>query len=193
MPVKVSQTVADQLEAIRASGETSMLDRNRVLVIANREEFYELVGWIDEVGKDGYRQAVFDGIEVDPEGGSARRPTIHNSVNDLVGFDFVYSLEQAVGEGMLVKAFEDRWDQLSDGKPIVATPHLVRELSETALMEIWNAFVEWRREVLPALPGEDHMFSTTMKGKTVWVIEDAVAFTMLAPDDYSGTRQGEDR
>ena len=188
MPVKVSQTVADQLEAIRNSGETSMLDRTRVLVIANREEFYELVGWIDEVGKHGYTRAIVEGIEVEPEGGSARRPTVRTTVNDLVGFDFVYSLDQAVEEGALVKLFEDRWDQLSGGKPIVATPRLAGELSDAALMEIWNTFVDWRREVLPTLPGEDHLFRTTIKGKTVWVIEDAVAFTMLSPDDYQGAR-----
>lgn len=106
-----------------------------------------------------------------------------DDVNDL-GFDFIYPLDQAVEDGLVVKLFEHRWEQLSGGKPIVATAHLAGKVSEAALIEVWNEFVAWRREVLPTLPVEDQQFETTINDERVWVIEDAAAFTMLYPEDY---------
>jgi hypothetical protein len=95
-----------------------------------------------------------------------------------------YPLEQAVADGVLVEIFKDRWGQLSGGKPIVATAHLFNEVSLAGLLEIWNAYVNWREHVEPKLPEEEWMFRTTMNGETVWAIEDGVAFTLLYPDDY---------
>jgi hypothetical protein len=37
---------------------------------------------------------------------------------------------------------------------------------------------------MPTLPEADRLFHTTMNGKKVWVIEDAVAFTFMFPEDY---------
>ena len=36
----------------------------------------------------------------------------------------------------------------------------------------------------PTLPEEERQFSTKMNEMTVWVIEDAVAFTLMYPEDY---------
>lgn len=44
----MDKTIKEQLEAIRRSGETNMLDMNQVQQIANREGFYELVIFIEE-------------------------------------------------------------------------------------------------------------------------------------------------
>ena len=33
----------------------------------------------------------------------------------------VYSLERAIADGVLVEVFKNRWSELSQGKPIVAT------------------------------------------------------------------------
>ncbi len=54
----------------------------------------------------------------------------------------VYSLQQAIADGVLVEIFKHRWGQLSGGKPIVATSHLFGELNLASLLEIWNAFVD---------------------------------------------------
>jgi hypothetical protein len=51
-------------------------------------------------------------------------------------------------------------------------------------MEIWNEFVQWQKHVMSTLPEADRLFHTTMNGETVWVIEDAAAFTLLYPEDY---------
>jgi hypothetical protein len=52
------------------------------------------------------------------------------------------------------------------------------------MLEIWNAYVHWRKHVEPFLPEEERLFHTSMNGKTVWVIEDGEAFTLMYPEDY---------
>ena len=96
----------------------------------------------------------------------------------------VYSLEQAIADGVLVQVFKNRWDELSQGKPIVATAHLFSQVSLAGLLEIWNEYVNWRTNVMPKLPEADQLFSTTMNGDKVWLLEDGAAFTMLYPEDY---------
>ena len=97
-----------------------------------------------------------------------------------------YALKQAITDGVLVEIFKNRWDELSGGKPIVATAHLFGAVSLAGLREIWNAFVSWRDNVMPTLPEEDRLFSTTMNSDTVWVIEDDVAYTLIIRTDLSG-------
>ncbi len=96
----------------------------------------------------------------------------------------VYTLQQAIDEGVLVEVFKNRWQQLTHGKPIVATSHLFGEVSLAALLEIWNEFVEWNIHFKNTLPEEEQLFKTTMNEQTVWVLEDGQAFTLLYPEDY---------
>ena len=95
-----------------------------------------------------------------------------------------YTLEQAIADGVLGEIFKNRWNELSNGKPIVATDHLFLSVSQAALLEIWNEFVIWRTNVMPTLPEAERMFVTSMNDKDVWVLEDDNAFTMLYPEDY---------
>jgi hypothetical protein len=83
-----------------------------------------------------------------------------------------YPLEQAIEDGVLVAIFKNRWQELSGGKPIVATAHLFNDISLAGLLEIWNEFVQWQKHVMPTLPEAERLFHTTMNGKKVWVIED---------------------
>jgi Family of unknown function (DUF6573) len=96
----------------------------------------------------------------------------------------VYSLEQAIEDGVLVEVFKNRWDELSQGKPFVATAHLFGQVSLAGLLEIWNEYVVWRTNVMPTLPEEEQLFVTTMNGDKIWLLEDGAAFTMLYPEDY---------
>jgi hypothetical protein len=89
-----------------------------------------------------------------------------------------------IADVLQVEVFKNRWHELSGGKPIVATSHLFNEISLAGLMEMWNEFVQWQKRVMPTLPEADRLFHTTMNGKTVWVIEDGVAFTLMYPEDY---------
>ncbi len=102
--------------------------------------------------------------------------------NDTVIFE--YTLQQAIEDGELVEVCKNRWQQLSSGKPIVATSHLFQSVSLAALQEIWSAYVEWRTNIKDTLPEEEQMFVTTMNGLKIWLIEDAQAFTMMYPEDY---------
>jgi len=95
-----------------------------------------------------------------------------------------YSLEQAIEDGVLVEVFKERWQQLSNGKPIVATSHVFGDVSLAALQEIWNEYVDWRTNVMPMLPEEDRLFVTQMNSQKVWVLEDAQAITILYPAEY---------
>lgn len=96
----------------------------------------------------------------------------------------IYTWQQAVEDGSLVKIFESRWPSLSQGKPILATIALSSAVSLAALREIWNEYVEWREQVMPTLKEEDRLFSTSMNGETVWVIDDGTVCTLLYPSDY---------
>jgi hypothetical protein len=95
-----------------------------------------------------------------------------------------YTLDQAIEDGVLVEIFTNRWQELSGGKPIIATAHIFNKVSLAGLMEIWNAFVQWQKSVMPTLPEADRLFHTTMNEETVWVIEDGAAFTLMYPEDY---------
>lgn len=95
-----------------------------------------------------------------------------------------YTIQQAIEDGVLVEVFKNRWNELTNGKPLVATSHLFGEVSLAALLEIWNAYVHWRKNVMPTLPEEEQMFVTEMNGNKVWLMEDGQAFTMMYPEDY---------
>ena len=98
-----------------------------------------------------------------------------------------YSLEQAIKDGVLVEVFKNRWEQLSGGKPIVATSHLFSEVSLAGLMEIWNESVAWRSKPKVYHQDEyddDTTFVTQMNSNDIWLIEDGAAFTMMYPEDY---------
>ena len=97
---------------------------------------------------------------------------------------FAYTLQQAIEDGVLIEIFKNRWQELSGGKPIIATEHLFNSVSLAALQEIWNEYVIWREKTMQTLPEEDRMFVTSMNGKKVWLIEDGQAFTMMYPEDY---------
>jgi hypothetical protein len=97
---------------------------------------------------------------------------------------YAYTLDQAIEDGVLVEVFKKAWHKLTNGKPVVATSHIYDEISLAGLMEIWNEFVAWRKRIMPTLPEEEQLFKTSMNDKTVWVLEDGQAVTILYPEDY---------
>ena len=69
----------------------------------------------------------------------------------------VYTLDQAVEDGVLVEIFKGRWPEFSGGKPIVGTADIFGDVSLAGLMEIWNEFVGWKKKVEPTLKEEDRL------------------------------------
>src|SRR5688572_14294446 len=95
-----------------------------------------------------------------------------------------YGLQQAIDDGVLHMLWPNRWWKLTSGKPLIVTAAVKADVSNAALIDIWNAYVTWRREVEPTLAEEDKLFSTEVNGNKVWLIEDGQAFTVLYPSDY---------
>jgi Mg/Co/Ni transporter MgtE len=63
--VPVSPDVFEGIEAVRQSGITNMLDRERVAELAEAMGFDEAARWVRE-HRDLYARAVFHGFEVTP-------------------------------------------------------------------------------------------------------------------------------
>jgi hypothetical protein len=102
-------------------------------------------------------------------------------VDDVI---YEYSLDQSIEDGVLVEVFKNMWDVLSHGKPIVVTRRIYEDANEHLLFGVVNQFDRWKRDVLPTLPEEERLFTSTIHDKKVWVIEDAQAITILYPGDY---------
>ena len=56
----MTETIKQQIMAVRDSGETNMLDTRMVQYIANRERFYELVIYIED-HREEYAHFIFTG------------------------------------------------------------------------------------------------------------------------------------
>lgn len=95
-----------------------------------------------------------------------------------------YTLEDALQDGSLVELLPSQWQQMSGGIPVVVTARVYADLTLVEKVEVWNGFVAWKRDIEPALPEEDRLFTTEVNGKTVWVVEDGAAFTLMYPEDY---------
>jgi hypothetical protein len=99
---------------------------------------------------------------------------------DFEDFDIVsrYTRSQAVDDGILVELTQ--WH----GMPVMATTHLIREVSRGQLIDVWEQFKVWKEAVEQTLPEEERLFATRKNGKRIWVIEDPEAFTLMYPEDY---------
>ena len=64
MGIKVSETVYNQLEDIRDSGETNMFDYSKVMEIANRKGYTELINWMYD-NKKLYGYGIMEGFEIE--------------------------------------------------------------------------------------------------------------------------------
>lgn len=56
----MTETIKKQIESIQQSGETNMLDTNMVQWIANRENYFELVIYLEDHRKE-YVKYIFTG------------------------------------------------------------------------------------------------------------------------------------
>jgi hypothetical protein len=102
-------------------------------------------------------------------------------------WDFVihaYTLPQAIEDGVLFELRPDQWLKLSGGKPIVVTAPLWEQFEELQLLTLWNEYVHWRKHVMETLPEEEQMFTHEADARTIWLIEDGAAFTILFKEDY---------
>jgi len=66
-PIPIPAAVFDGLEAVRRSGLTNMLDRPRVIEIAELWGYDETATWL-RVNRNLYAQGIFQGFQVVEEG-----------------------------------------------------------------------------------------------------------------------------
>jgi hypothetical protein len=104
-----------------------------------------------------------------------------SSLFENAEFISVYTVDDGIRDGMLVKVLEHRWPELSGGKPIVMTASIQQAFSLAAVMELWNEMVERRRA---GRLRKGDIFLGMMNMETVWIIEDESAFTVMFPEDY---------
>ena len=90
-----------------------------------------------------------------------------------------YTTDQAVDDGYLVKILPHRWEELTHGKPIMATSNIVNKISLAGIMEIWNEYATKAKT-----QEQKELFVTKMNNKKVWVIDDGAVYTILYPEDY---------
>jgi hypothetical protein len=95
-----------------------------------------------------------------------------------------YSIKQAIEDKAVIEVFKDEWDELSRGKPIVASMNVFEGVSERDLVEIWNRFVFWRKFIMPKVAKRERLFSMEVNHMMVWVIDYRVCFMMMYPEDY---------
>jgi len=90
-----------------------------------------------------------------------------------------YTANQAVEDGYLVELFKNRWLELTNGKPLLATNHIFNEFSLAAFQEMWNEYVTKAKT-----QEQKELFVTKMNSKKVWIIDDGSVFTFMFPEDY---------
>lgn len=92
---------------------------------------------------------------------------------------FEYTLAEVIEDGVL---YPLGWVK---GKPLIGTAGTVADVPEEERQRLFADFLVWQREVEPTLADEDRMFvATASNGKTVWVMDDGAAITLLYPDEY---------
>ena len=71
MPIAISKSVMEALEAVRLSGATNLLDRPRVIELLDEMGFDDAAEWVRN-HKSEYSHGVFQGFQVDDEAAGAQ-------------------------------------------------------------------------------------------------------------------------
>src|SRR3954447_6397944 len=89
-----------------------------------------------------------------------------------------YSLSQAIMDGILIRI------STYQGKPVVATSHILEKISRADLLKIFAQFRQ--QDIYPhsELSEEEQLFTTKFAGRKVWVTEDSQSYTLMYPEDY---------
>jgi hypothetical protein len=105
-----------------------------------------------------------------------------SKLEDFENLVSTYRLEGAIKDGIVAKLCYVLWN--GTYKPYVATTHVLEDIGRDGALEIWKDFAQWRSRVMPTLPEEDQLFVTGVDGRTIWIIEDDVAYTIMYSEDY---------
>ncbi len=101
-------------------------------------------------------------------------------------WDFViqgYSLDEALADGVLVELFDNRCFSSQPPRRLVMTSAIAHSFDHPGLQKIWDDYLQWTLTA-HLLPEEDRMFSRDYGGRTVWVIDDGAAISVIFKEDY---------
>jgi hypothetical protein len=107
---------------------------------------------------------------------------IMSKLEDFENLVLTYRLEEAIKDGIVAKLCYVLWN--GRYKPYVATANVLEDIGQDGALEIWKEFAQWRSQVMPTLPEEDQLFYTGVEGRTICIIEDDVAYTIMHLEDY---------
>lgn len=92
---------------------------------------------------------------------------------------YSYTGQDAVNDGWFAPVFQNRWPELTHGKPIYTTASVrALGLSDAALIEIWNDYVRHVKSK------NDTLFCAVMNGEKIWIADNGDHFVFLLPADY---------
>ncbi len=91
---------------------------------------------------------------------------------------YAYPLEQAIADGVLTEILS------YDEKPVVVTSPVRGDFNLSVLLSVFHDYLWWKANVEPTLPEEKRLFKTERRTKTLWLIEDDAAYTIMYPEDY---------
>jgi hypothetical protein len=95
-----------------------------------------------------------------------------------------YALQEAIAFGAVVEMLKDEWPKFTGGKPIVATAQVAEDHNYFGISAIWHQYRIWRTHAMPKLPEDERVFVAYTGTRSIWVIEDPQAFTILYPEEY---------
>lgn len=108
--------------------------------------------------------------------------------------NLTYTNEDALRDGVIIKILPKTWEQLGD-KQIYISKTLadyisINRISNQRLIDMWNNFMEWKKETQPYLPAERDNFTYSLHGKKVQAVLGDVTLslgsepvTFLFPED----------
>ncbi|MEY8392582.1 DUF5049 domain-containing protein [Lachnospiraceae bacterium 45-W7] len=210
----MTETIKKQIEAIRRSGETNMLDVNMVQWIANRKRYYELVVYLEE-HREEYTQYLLTGKaevqkpETEPQEPNATEPKIDpkkTEANLSALFDELVPARGKAGTvaGEIVRAISRiGYRNYNDGDHIgvgygretcnAAARYLAKNAGEKAakdISDIWGVYDDTRYDALLEVLEADVLtyLETHPELKSVPNHEDMFDYT----DKYEDVDNGDD-
>ncbi len=94
----------------------------------------------------------------------------------------IYSVQEAIDDGVLVEILKSDWHWLTNSKPVLATATVVTDIPEADLKQLWNYFAPMRNKLIKE--GEQPYVRAPYKGDIILIVEDGEVVTFMYPSEY---------
>lgn len=100
-------------------------------------------------------------------------------------------IEQALEDGRLVFFYRNRWNEISEGKPIVVAPRIYDGVKRYPLVRAWSEFMRGQRSTKSSAKARRQMFLAEIEGENIGMLETEYAYMIVHPDDISIYEEGQ--